>query len=335
MVADAGLFEKQPGYYVRKCAEIVGLFAITALILVYSDALIWRLFAALLLAITFTQVAYIGHDAGHHHIFPKRPHNDWFGVAIVNLLIGLSYGWWVEKHNQHHEHTNDVDHDPDIRFPLMAFDEQQLSVPRTAFQNFFIRRQAWLFFPLLTLLPISMRLDSFMHVARTGARNRIIEAALLVAHIGLLAWMAIGLLGVAHGLIFLAVNQAAFGVLLGSVFAVNHKGMPMTHELEKLSPLWRHAATARNLRGHPVTGYWFGGLDCQVEHHLFPMLPRHNLRKAAPMVKKFCEERGVPYCESGVIASYAEVLQHLHTVSAPLRAPAPKQPLPTRAARGA
>lgn len=319
-LAAAGLFEKNPAFYWWKIFEVVALFALCAVALATFESIFVVVAAAVVLAIVFTQIAYLGHDAGHHQIFRQRRHNDWFGVFVVNFFIGLSYGWWVDKHNEHHEHTNDVDQDPDIRFPLMVFDPQQVALPRTAFQNFFVRHQAVLFFPLLTLLPYSMRLDSALHVAKAGARFRGAEIGLLLAHAILLTWAAIGLLGVTNGIIFLLVNQSAFGVLLGSVFAVNHKGMPMLHELEERSPFWRRVATARNLKAHPLTEFWYGGLDSQIEHHLFPMLPRHNLRKAAPFVRKFCADHGASYYETGVVESYAEVLQHLHAVSAPLRA---------------
>ncbi|MSU23309.1 MAG: acyl-CoA desaturase [Opitutus sp.] len=326
LIAQAGLFEKRPAFYGRKFAEVAVLLAVVLAAMANFDSLAVRLAAAVLLALTFTQIAYLGHDAGHHQIFRQRRHNDWFGVVIVNLFIGLSYEWWVEKHTQHHDHANDLDHDPDIQFPLMVFDPQQLARPRSAVQIFCIRHQALLFFPLLTLLPYSMKWDSAQHVARPGARFRRAEIVLLLAHGLLLTWAAIGLLGVAHGVAFLLVNQAAFGVLLGSAFAANHKGMPMLQALEEKSYFRQRVATARNLRAHPLTGYLYGGLDCQIEHHLFPMLPRHNLRRAAPLVRKYCAERGVTYYETGMVEAYAEIFQHLHAVSAPLRVAPLKKP---------
>jgi fatty acid desaturase len=65
-----------------------------------------------------------------------------------------------------------------------------------------------------------------------------------------------------------------------------------------------------------------GGLNYQIEHHLFPSMPRPNLRHARPVVQAFCAARGIAYHECGLLRSYADVLRHLHAVGAPLRASA-------------
>jgi fatty acid desaturase len=62
-----------------------------------------------------------------------------------------------------------------------------------------------------------------------------------------------------------------------------------------------------------------GGLNYQIEHHLFPNMPRPNLRRAQPLVRAFCSQHNIPYTEATMFGSYAEALRHLHTVGAPLR----------------
>ena len=259
LVAQAGLFEKRPAFYVRKFVEVAALLALGVAVMANFESLALRLVAALVLALAFTQVAYIGHDAGHHQVFPKRRHNDWLGLILVNLCVGFSYGWWVDKHNRHHDNPNDVDHDPDIHFPLVIFDRQQLEVPRSRFQKFFVRHQALFFFPVLTLLAFSMKWDAVQFLRQTSARYRWTEMGLLVAHVVLFGWAVYGLLGFTHGLLFVLVHQAAFGVMLGSAFAANHKGMPILREPQGSSVLWRQIVTTRNLREHPLTNFWYGG----------------------------------------------------------------------------
>jgi fatty acid desaturase len=78
--------------------------------------------------------------------------------------------------------------------------------------------------------------------------------------------------------------------------------------------------TARNIRGHPLTDLWYGSLNYQVEHHLFPTMPRLNMRRAQPIVKQFCEERGIAYYETSLVQSYRELLGFLNEIGAPLRA---------------
>nr|WP_216628622.1 fatty acid desaturase [Actinopolyspora erythraea] len=67
--------------------------------------------------------------------------------------------------------------------------------------------------------------------------------------------------------------------------------------------------------------FLLGGLNYQIEHHLFPGMPRPNLRHAQPLIHEFCTQRGISYSQCGLLHSYAEVLRHLHAAGAPLRHP--------------
>ena len=78
--------------------------------------------------------------------------------------------------------------------------------------------------------------------------------------------------------------------------------------------LRRQVLTSRNVRGGWLVDYALGGLNYQIEHHLFPSMPRPNLPRAQPLVREFCIQHDLPYCETGLIDSYAQALRHLHTV---------------------
>ncbi len=78
--------------------------------------------------------------------------------------------------------------------------------------------------------------------------------------------------------------------------------------------------TARNVRGNRLTDFWYGGLNYQIEHHLFPSMPRQNLKHAQALVRSFCAAHAIPYHETGMLRSYREILQYLHAIGAPLRA---------------
>jgi fatty acid desaturase len=71
------------------------------------------------------------------------------------------------------------------------------------------------------------------------------------------------------------------------------------------------------VRGGRGVDLLLGGLNHQVEHHLFPSMPRPNLRRARPLVAAFCAEHGIRYVETGLLATYAIVLGHLRDVAAP------------------
>jgi fatty acid desaturase len=121
---------------------------------------------------------------------------------------------------------------------------------------------------------------------------------------------------------FLVVQQGLFGLYLGCSFAPNHKGMPTLTQADQLDFLRRQVLTSRNVAGSRVVDFVLGGLNYQIEHHLFPAMPRPNLRRAQPLVRAFCQDHGLPYAEASLFGSYAQAVRHLHTVGAPLR-PAP------------
>ena len=117
-----------------------------------------------------------------------------------------------------------------------------------------------------------------------------------------------------QALAFVAVQQGVFGFSMGCAFAPNHKGMPILSRGEEPDFLRRQVLTSRNVRGGRVVDLVLGGLNYQIEHHLFPSMPRPNLRRAQALVREFCQEHHIPYSETSLLASYGLVLRHLHAV---------------------
>lgn len=118
---------------------------------------------------------------------------------------------------------------------------------------------------------------------------------------------------------FLAVHQGVFGLYLGSIFAPNHKGMPILTGKDRPDFLRRQVLTSRNVRGSRFIDIALGGLNHQIEHHLFPSMPTPQLRDAHPIVRRYCEELGIPYLETSLIASYRQALTSLHQAGTPIR----------------
>ena len=323
-VRAAGLLDRRPVSYLLRTASTLGLYAGTVLAIVWIGESWWQLAVAVVLGLAFGQVAFLGHDAGHQAIFASRRRNDLLGRALGNLLVGLSFGWWVDTHNRHHANPNHEEHDPDIEDGVMTFTPGQAERRGGAVSRFVARRQAWLFFPLLTLQGISMHVDSVAAVGsgrrrstRGGtARYEAVGLALhgIVYVTGLLLVMSPG-----KALAFAAVNQAVWGVYMGLTFAPNHKGMPIIAPGQQVDYLRRQVLTSRNVRGGPVTDFALGGLNYQIEHHLFPNMPRAALRHAQPIVRAHCRRLGVDYCETSFAGSYRAVLTHLNLMGAPLR----------------
>ena len=249
---------------------------------------------------------------------PRGPATPWASLH-GNLTIGLSYGWWVTKHNRHHAHPNTVDADPDIMLTALAFTGAQARAGRTI-RRLVFRYQAYLFFPMLLLEAFSLHIASIRALASRPSRHRILETALLAVHIaGYLAAVLL-VLSPVRAVVFIAVQQSLFGLYLGSSFAPNHKGMLVLQKSDRTDFLRRQVLTSRNVHGGWLTDFALGGLNYQIEHHLFPSMPRPNLRRSQIIVRQFCQQRNLPYCQSSLIGSYIQALRYLNTVGRPDRA---------------
>ncbi|HEY6594830.1 MAG TPA: acyl-CoA desaturase [Asanoa sp.] len=321
-IKGAGLLDRRPGYYAGKIALTIAMCAAGVVAFVLVGNSWWQLAVAAYFAFVFTQLGFVGHDAGHRQIFRSGRANYVAGVVLANIGVGFSYGWWVDKHNRHHAHPNDEDKDPDIGAGALVFTTGQAQasgrIPRL-----FYRFQAWGFFPLLLLEALNLRVASLRYLIADRTRPRTREMLLMALHIlGYLAFVFL-LLPPVKALVFVAVHQALFGLYLGCSFAPNHKGMPALSEAENADYLLRQVLASRNVRGHWLTDFALGGLNYQIEHHLFPSMPRGNLRHAQRIVKRFCAAHRVSYLETGLIASYAQALRHLDTVGRSPRATTP------------
>jgi fatty acid desaturase len=319
-VKAAGLLERRRGYYLTKIAVTAGLLAAawTAFVIVGDSW--WQLAVAAFLAVMFTQIGFIGHDAGHRQIFRSKRANYLVGLVHGNFGIGLSYGWWVDKHNRHHAHPNTEDKDPDIEIGALAFTAGQAVGKRGRVTRFIARHQRYLFVPLLLLEAVQLHVSSVQAIARRGLLHRPWEALFLCLHAAGYLTAVLLVLPPVKALVFVVVQQALFGLYLGCSFAPNHKGMPILSADDRSDFLRRQVLTARNVRGNWLIDLALGGLNHQIEHHLFPSMPRPNLRHAQATVREFCRQHGIAYCETTLLRSYAQALRHLHEVGEPLRA---------------
>jgi fatty acid desaturase len=315
-IAEEGLMERRPAYYVGRliavAAMLVGGWA--AFFLIGSSW--WQLVTAAFLAVTFTQVALVAHDLAHRQVFRTRRPSEFSG-RVAGTLIGMSYGWWVDKHTRHHNNPNHDDLDPDVA-PEVLIWAANSAIGRRGLKGFVTRHQAALFFPLLTLLALDLKVSSVKALRNPAVKRPGLEAALLVLHVvGYVAALLI-VLSPLQALAFALVHQALFGVYLGMTFAPNHKGMP--HPVGDEDFLRKQVLTSRNVRGGRLVEVATGGLNYQIEHHLFPAMPSPSLRRAQPIVQAYCAEIGVSYEQTGLIASYRQALEYLHEVGAPARA---------------
>lgn len=313
-VRQAGLLRRSPA---RTSATIATTFGGAVAIwvavgLVGNTA--WVLLLAPLAALFNTLGGFVMHDAGHHQLSLSNKINDAVGLVFGNLLLGMSYGWWKTKHTRHHANPNHTDKDPDVAGGALVWSFEQ-AVGRAGFTGWVTRNQARLFFPMLTLEAFSIKVAGVRDLlARPAGRRRRLEWALLAAHYGWYLTLLFAVLSPGLAIGFLVIQHMLCGLHLGAVFAPNHKGMPLLDDHREWTHLQRQVRTSRNVDGGPVIDWLMGGLNHQIEHHLFPAMPRQNLRRARPLIRAHCVEHGLPYVSVPLLTSYREALSYLDEV---------------------
>ena len=281
----------------------------------------FQLLIAASLGVLFTQVAFLAHEAAHRQILAAGPANDTLALILGNGVVGMSYSWWSTKHTRHHSNPNRVGKDPDIDVDTISFLDDDAAQAR-GLRRMITRRQGWLFFPLLTLEGLNLHALAFRHVfRREPVKRRAAEITLLLARFALIWTPVFVFLPLGMAFAFLGVQLAVFGVYMGASFAPNHKGMPVIAADARLDFFSKQVRTSRNVSGGWWATWLMGGLNYQVEHHLFPNMPRPHLAHARSIVREHCRTLGVPYTETTLWRSYGIVIAYLNRVGLAARDP--------------
>jgi fatty acid desaturase len=320
-VRELGLLRRRHGYYWTRIGLVIAAFAAVWVGFGLLGNSWLQLLMAGALALVLTQVAFLSHDSAHRQIFDSATYNDWTARLLAAGLVGMSAGWWRSKHSRHHQAPNQLGHDPDIGSGVVAFTPEHVE-KRTGFRGWLTRRQGWLFFPLLSLEGLSLYVASLRHLLRRSATPvERIEAAIIMTRLGGYLALLFILLPIGKAGAFLGLQLAVFGICLGASFAPNHKGMPLVPATMKLDFLRRQVLMSRNIRGGVMIDFAMGGLNYQIEHHLFPSMPRPTLKTVQPIVREYCELHDVKYTEVGLFTSYGIVIDYLNNVGLRARDP--------------
>lgn len=318
IVTSSGLMRRRYGYYWTKLAGAVVVLAASLAAFVLIGDTWWQLITAAVLAVVFTQIAMLGHDAAHRQIFVSGRWNDWTSIVLGDLLVGMSYGWWQHKHTRHHANPNKIGSDPDIELPVISvsadeFERKQRRGGRGV--AWLIAHQGMFFYPILLLEGLSLHASSVRRVfTREPLRHRSIEVVFITLRITGYIVLVFLVLSPGVAAAFLGVQLGLFGLYMGLAFAPNHKGMPLVPADVKLDFLHRQVLMSRNIRGNRMLDTAMGGLNYQIEHHLFPSMPRPHLREASHTIRAFCEQHGVRYTETGLWESYGIVTRYINRV---------------------
>ncbi|KAJ3382071.1 hypothetical protein HDU84_004629 [Entophlyctis sp. JEL0112] len=307
-----GLFESNKLYYLFK---VVSTFALGAsslwLLWAFGKTLTSAVFlAGILMALFWQQSGWLAHDFLHHQVFKNRLYNDAVGYVVGNIWQGFSVAWWKDKHCTHHSVPNIHGEDPDINtMPFLAWSEHALEffhdVKDADLARFFVAYQPTLFFPILGKSKL------------LSPTQLVVEKATLAVHWVWLLTAAFTFATPLRALLFLFVAECGCGLLLAFVFTVNHNAMPVysTAEAKKFDFYELQIRTGRDVLPSLFNDWFTGGLNYQIEHHLFPTLPRHSFGVASGPIQELCRKHGVPFHKTSLLGGLKEVLQRLDGLS--------------------
>jgi fatty acid desaturase len=271
--------------------------------------------ACLGLALVLAQFAFLGHDAGHGSLGHSRFLHTAVGQFCMTVATGLAFQEWYSRHRTHHQFCQFEPKDPDMDVDLVVSLTEDSRRRKHALGRFFTRCQGISVWFLSLLFAHSQR-----HLSQWGVlcepRKFILDVAVLVLHFGL--WWGLPLaLGVSPGRVLLVYTLPLFflGPYLAAIFWVNHVGMPLIAQLDEFSFLEHQAVTSRTVMNPKGMDWFFGGLNFQIEHHLYPQIPSFRLRHVQKIVRPTLEQAHIPYHAVSFFQAVRDIVAHFRFIA--------------------
>ncbi|KAJ3067105.1 hypothetical protein HDU98_009688 [Podochytrium sp. JEL0797] len=322
-----GAFKSNKLYYVYKFVSTFALCAVSAaLVIMYGrTSTLAVVVAGLFMAVFWQQSGWLAHDFLHHQVFENRTYNDIVGYIVGNVWQGFSVSWWKDKHCTHHSVPNVFGEDPDINtMPFLAWSEHALEFfhdfKDTDVARFFVTHQPILFFPILGVARLAWCTSSI----RFNLSDKVIdpffakvEKVTLAIHWAWFLTLTFTFCTPLHAVMFFVISECVCGLLLAFVFVVNHNGMPVytVEEAKKFDFYELQIRTGRDVISNTFSDWFTGGLNYQIEHHMFPTLPRHNFYMSQPIVEELCKKHGIHFHKTTLLGGTVEILNRLDTLS--------------------
>jgi len=293
----------------------------------YKNELLFQwmriLVAGIGLGLFWQQAAFLAHDCLHGATFHDRKLDALAGWFYGNVLYGVSGLWWKDDHNKHHAYTNCfdecgfiVDLQQNVR-PFFVQSKALLPYVTNAFERIIIKIQHWSF------IPVCLFIGRFAIIFVSGSSpfaRKVHEIIGVLLH-----WCYVSALLYT----FLPDNYerlTAFFIAC-SVEGILHIQLELSHFCKTMMPLNDctmtnfvifQLQTTRNIDCPEYLDWFHGGLQFQIEHHLFPRIPRHNLRKVMPFVKELCKKHNIEYEMKPFLSALVDILTDMKHVAHPV-----------------
>lgn len=310
-VLDVGLLKKSEWWYIKATLLLLALFALGTTLLIIHDYWALQIALAFFLSFLAVQFGFIGHDAAHKSISDKKFWNNLLGHIGMTIIGGVSLTHWQHKHDKHHANSNIDGLDPEMD-RVLSFTEEKAK-QKKGIMKFIAKHQILFFIPVHAFVALGLRYLSITYLRNLKGWHKIIEALLLSLHYAIWIILPLIFIGPIKTLVLYLISSLLTGLYFSFVFVPNHTGMPSPKE--RLSFFMQQVITSRNIKGKWLTTVIFGGLNYQIEHHLFPTMSRKNLKACSKIVKEFCEKHKIKYEEVGVFKCYKDVLSHVNKIS--------------------
>jgi len=317
---EEGWFDSNPLWQIYKTTETIGLMLLGLLVAFYGH---WFI-GAIILGTSYQQLGWLGHDYSHQQVFKNRSFNNFMAYICGTILSGYSVNWWKERHNSHHAITNVLEGDPDVdNLPLFVWSKDDICRMSTIpFSDKIIPYQHYYFLPFTFFLKIIWNLQSifFVRQSHNTHLNKVAgyEQLCVVLHY---TWIALFNFFVlpswSAALAFIFISELIGGAFIANVVFMNHYAcQQMTwNQGQTADFLQLQLNTTRNVEPSWFMNWFCGGLNLQIEHHLFPTMPRHNLLKVKSIVEQFCKENNLIYQSLPFMECMKEVLGKLEDVA--------------------
>ncbi len=310
LLETTGFFERSPKVYLRKIL-LYGTLHILAYLSLFAFAHTpWRWLSLLTLALTANQFYYISHDAGHYALSDHKNTNLRLGHIGHTFIAGGSFRFWQYKHELHHRFCNEETRDPDMNLFFVKLYEADEAAQRPIWVRWMVQQQAWLLWILSMFHNFDFQRVSWIYAVQNPKRCRA-EFVLVPLHFIVYLLIPIAILGWPVAVTNYVISMMVSGFILATVFTINHIGMPSVSDNHSLSFIEQQVITSRNVLVPAFCNEYFGGLNYQIEHHLFPWVSNDRYPLASPTVKAFCAERDITYAEESFGAALWSVEQHL------------------------
>ena len=262
----------------------------------FATSWLERVAASVGLALLLAQFAFIGHDAGHGSLSASAATNRTLGQLAMTVVAGLAFDEWIARHRAHHRFCQDEARDPDMAVSVVASLTMEAGRTKGALGRFMTRHQATHIWALTLLFGHSQRHLS-QGAALASPRRHGLDTALLLCHGAL--WFGVPCLfldvSLPAALLVYLLPATLLGPYLAAIFWVNHVGMPLVRHNEPFSFTERQVVTSRTITSPTACNWLFGGLNYQIEHHLFPQVPSCRLPELQAIVRAHLARHRVHY----------------------------------------